>query len=80
MPNMPGVCPSLQGYGLGKRIHTVAADYVRAHGGRRLALNTAEPATQLINLYLRWGYIIVDTCDWRPFTNYRSVVLVLNLE
>jgi hypothetical protein len=29
----------------------------------------------LIALYQRWGYAIVGEVDWRPFTNYASVLM-----
>jgi hypothetical protein len=45
-------------------------------GGRVIAFDTAAPATKLINLYKRWGYQEVGNVDWRPFTNYLSVVLM----
>ena len=40
-----------------------------------MALDTAAPAEGLIKMYRRWGYEIVGTRDWRPFTNYESLVL-----
>lgn len=32
-------------------------------------------ATRLIALYERWGYRNVGTHDWRPHTNYVSVLM-----
>jgi hypothetical protein len=44
-----------------------------------MALDTAAPAEALIALYSSWGYSLVGTCDWRPFTNYPSVVMAKEL-
>jgi predicted N-acetyltransferase YhbS len=70
------VLPELHGLGLGRGLHDMAVAEAREHGARRIALDTAEPATHLIAMYRRWGYELVGTCDWRPFTNYQSVVMV----
>jgi hypothetical protein len=40
-----------------------------------MALHTAQPAVALINMYRSWGYTQVGTCDWRPHTNYLSVLM-----
>jgi GNAT superfamily N-acetyltransferase len=69
------VLPSLQGRGIGRRLHDAALDFARSQGGSILALDTAAPATDLIATYRRWGYRVVGECDWRPHTNYISVVM-----
>ena len=69
------VLPEAQGMGVGHRLHDAAFEYARRHGGRIMALDTAAPATDLIDMYRRWGYTVVGECDWRPQTNYPSVVL-----
>jgi hypothetical protein len=56
-------------------LHDAALEYASSHGGHTVALDTAAPATDLIELYTRWGYVTVDEADWRPFTNYVSVVM-----
>lgn len=48
-------------------------------GYLELALDTAESATHLIDLYERLGFRIVDTHDWRPGTNYSSVIMSKSL-
>lgn len=73
------VSPECQGQGLGRTLHQGAIDYTLSQGGRRLALDTAVPATDLIAMYQRWGYAVVGKVDWRPFTNYESVVMTLEL-
>jgi GNAT superfamily N-acetyltransferase len=69
------VAPEHQGRGLGLRLHDYALSEARRSGGELAALDTAKPATDLIRLYQTWGYEIVGECDWRPDTNYLSVVM-----
>lgn len=69
------VMPQFQGLGIGSRLHEAALAYVWANGGRIMALDTAVPAVDLIEMYRRWGYEVVGECDWRPHTNYLSVVM-----
>jgi hypothetical protein len=49
------------------------------NGGKTMALDTAAPARALIAMYEAWGYKVVGACDWRPDTNYTSVVMSLAL-
>jgi ribosomal protein S18 acetylase RimI-like enzyme len=72
------VRPDLQGLGLGRRMYDLAESEARAHGCRRLALDTAETATQLIAWYQRLGFRVVDYAQW-SMTNYRSVVMIKEL-
>ncbi len=69
------VLPQFQGMGIGRCLHQAALDYAAARGGRVIALDTAAPATDLIEFYRCWGYQVVGECDWRPRTNYPSVIL-----
>jgi len=69
------VAPEHKGMGLGRKLHEVALAYANEHGARFMALDTVQPATALIELYQRWGYAVVGTHDWRPHTNYRSVLM-----
>lgn len=48
-------------------------------GYLELALDTAESASHLIGLYERLGFRIVDSHDWRPGTNYSSVIMSKSL-
>ncbi|MBI4727021.1 GNAT family N-acetyltransferase [candidate division TA06 bacterium] len=73
------VDPDLQGSGLGKRLYQTIEDHCRAKGVRTLALDTAEMATQLIDLYQRWGFKVVDRVKW-DVTNYHSVIMTKTLE
>lgn len=69
------VAPAHKGKGFGRQIHDFAVAFAHAHGCRRMALHTAQPATALIAMYRSWGYVAVGTCDWRPHTNYLSVLM-----
>jgi GNAT superfamily N-acetyltransferase len=73
------VDPTHQGKGIGRLLHDQAIDHISSRGGTRSALDTAEQATHLIDLYTKWGYRIVGRADWRPLTNYESVVMVKEL-
>jgi GNAT superfamily N-acetyltransferase len=69
------VLPDLQSCGIGHQLHDAALEYAWSQGGRGIALDTAAPANDLIEMYERWGYSIVGDADWRPLTNYVSVVM-----
>ena len=69
------VAPERKGGGLGRKLHDFALSRAAAAGARFIALDTAEPAHALIAMYERWGYTVVGACDWRPHTNYRSVLM-----
>jgi GNAT superfamily N-acetyltransferase len=64
-----------QGRGIGRLLHDQAIACAASERASTLALDTAEPATGLITMYRKWGYEICGQCDWRPLTNYRSVVM-----
>jgi predicted N-acetyltransferase YhbS len=69
------VSPERQGQRLGRRLHDHAVAYAASAGASTIALDTAKPADRLIKLYESWGYQLVGECDWRPHTNYESVVM-----
>ena len=46
----------------------------RATGAAELALDTAEPATALINWYSRRGYRFIEYAQWHG-KRYRSAIL-----
>src|SRR5512134_1299594 len=69
------VHPAHKGQGYGKQLHDFAVAFAAARGCRRMALDTAQPAQALIDMYSSWGYTEVGTCDWRPRTNYLSVLM-----
>jgi len=45
-----------------------------ASGARELSLDTAEPATHLVDWYTRLGYRFIGHEQW-SHTNYRSIML-----
>lgn len=69
------VAPSFKGRGLGKALHEAAVSHALRKGGMTMALDTAAPAAGLIAMYRTWGYQLVGQHDWRPHTNYVSVVM-----
>ncbi len=73
------VAPEHRGKGLGLQLHHHALQVARQSGAAVMALDTAKPATGLIRLYEAWGYKVVGECDWRPDTNYESVVMARSL-
>lgn len=74
-----GVEPAFQGSGIGTRLMEHVEARARELGAGRLALDTAEHAEQLIRWYESRGYRRAGTHDWRPHTNYLSVLLCLSL-
>lgn len=67
----------------GKQLGSMLMDYLeyraRELGARELALDTAEPAHHLIQMYEKRGYQIVDHTQWEV-TNYRSVIMSKSLQ
>jgi len=73
------VHPERQRLGIGRALFSECERHARASGAREIACDTAEGATDLIRLYERWGFQLVDHVSW-PDTNYRSVILSKELE
>ena len=69
-----GVCPSVQGKGVGSRMMDFVEARAQELGAEELALDTSEHAHHLIRMYTKRGYRQVDTADWEV-TNYISVIL-----
>lgn len=70
-----GVEPAVQGKGVGRKLMDAAEELAVRDGAAELALDTAETAHHLIRWYERLGYRYIEPVDWRPHTNYRSVVM-----
>lgn len=66
--------PALQGLGLGGRLLQQAEDRARSLGASEFTVDTAEPATYLIEFYKSRGYRLIGFEQWNH-TNYRSVLL-----
>lgn len=71
--------PTLQGQGLGRRLLDLVERRARELGAVEISCDTAEGADDLRALYTARGYRVVDHADWRPTTNYPSVVYSLSL-
>ena len=69
------VDPTFKGRGLGRALHDAALRYAILQGARSMALDTAAPAEPLISMYRAWGYEVVGEVDWRPHTNFLSIVM-----
>lgn len=74
-----GIEPAFKGRGIGRALHDHVAVRAASLGALVLACDTAEPATELIAMYRRWGYEIVERISWDE-TNYVSVVLARSLD
>lgn len=72
------VAPRHQGRGVGSRLLLVAETWAREDGFSELALDTAEPALHLIEMYLRRGYKRVETLQGEG-KKYRSVFMSKSL-
>jgi len=72
------VDPNRQREGIGRMLFLAAEDEARKQGATTFACDTAEPATDLIAMYRRWGFEIVGKQDY-SLTNYISVVLAKSL-
>jgi GNAT superfamily N-acetyltransferase len=70
--------PSYQRRGIGSALMTWAEAWARERGYRELAVDTAEPALDLVAYYERRGHRRVDDVQW-PGKRYRSVVLSKSL-
>ncbi len=69
-----GVEPQLQGRGIGQALVHACEAWARENGFRELALDTAEPAKHLVQLYSRLGFAPVGFVQWSGKV-YRSLVM-----
>ena len=69
------VDPGHGGCGVGRALHEHVLACAREEGAQRMVIDTAAPADELIAMYRAWGYEICGDCDWRPKTNYPSIVM-----
>jgi GNAT superfamily N-acetyltransferase len=67
--------PEFQRRGIGLALLNQVERRAREEGVVELALDTAEGASALIEMYSKLGYRFIEHVDWRPDTNYRSVIL-----
>jgi GNAT superfamily N-acetyltransferase len=73
------VHPQLQRHGIGSTLLTHIERRATEQGVQELALDTAEPAEDLIRFYTSRGYRFIDYVKWNA-VNYRSVILSKTLE
>jgi GNAT superfamily N-acetyltransferase len=67
--------PDLRGTGIGRALLDHVEARAKELGATEIALDTAKPATDLIEMYEHLGYRVIGDIDWRPHTNYLSVTL-----
>jgi ribosomal protein S18 acetylase RimI-like enzyme len=72
------VDPAQQRRGIGSRLMDLAEEKAREAGAKEIALDTAEPAIHLIELYQRRGYRFIEYAQWRG-KSYRSVIMSKSL-
>jgi predicted N-acetyltransferase YhbS len=72
--NQMAVLPEYQGKGIGSRLMGLAEEEARKRKLDRIRLDTAIPATHLIDYYTKRGYVKVGEVQWEGKT-YRSVVM-----
>lgn len=68
------VDPIFQGQGIGARLIATCEQWAKDAGYTELALDTAEPATHLVDLYSRLGFLAVGSVQWTGKV-YKSVVM-----
>jgi GNAT superfamily N-acetyltransferase len=73
------VDPPFQGSGVGKALLAHCEQLAQNAGEAQLALDTAEPATHLVQTYTRWGYQRIGLVQW-PGKRYRSLIMAKQFE
>ena len=66
--------PQWQRQGIGSKLLAIAEERSTETGAAELALDTAEPAHDLIEFYTQRGYRFIEHVKW-DVVNYRSVVM-----
>jgi GNAT superfamily N-acetyltransferase len=72
------VDPARRGEGLASRLWKVGRSWARDAGASHVGVDTAVPATHLVDLYAAWGFAPRETIQW-PGKTYRSAVMELPL-
>ncbi len=68
------VKPEFQGRGIANQLLLRIEERTKQLRGKELALDTAEGAVELIEMYKRRGFKAVSTTKWAS-TNYQSIVM-----
>lgn len=76
--NQMAVDPARRGEGLASRLWKVGRSWARDAGASHVGVDTAVPATHLVDLYAAWGFAPRETIQW-PGKTYRSAVMELPL-
>ena len=76
--NQLAVDPTKRGEGLARLLRDQGFEWCARQGATSIGLDTAKPATHLVELYTSWGFTAVDEVQW-PGKTYRSVVLTRRL-
>ncbi|MBS1705662.1 MAG: GNAT family N-acetyltransferase [Armatimonadetes bacterium] len=71
--------PKLKGREIGKYVVRNLERIAREQGYKVMALDTAEESTGLISYYRKLGFEVVGHVDYRPGTNYLSVVMAKSI-
>jgi GNAT superfamily N-acetyltransferase len=66
--------PEHQGHGIGGVLMRAVEERALATGAQEVGLSTPEPASWLVEMYLRHGYRVVDHVQWKE-TNYVSAIM-----
>jgi GNAT superfamily N-acetyltransferase len=74
-----GVDPVRRGERVATRLWEAALQWAIDQGATTIGIDTAIPATHLIEIYRRWGFEPAGTIHWDGKT-YDSVVLLLTVE
>jgi predicted N-acetyltransferase YhbS len=70
-----GVDPARRDQGIARRLWLTGLEWARANAATTIGVDTAIPATHLIDLYERWGFTRAGTVHWEGKT-YDSEVLL----
>ncbi|WP_250445761.1 GNAT family N-acetyltransferase [Actinotalea sp. C106] len=76
--NQLAVDPSRRGTGVASRLWAQGRAWAQRVGATHVGLDTAVPATHLVELYQRWGFAEVERISW-PGKRYVSAVMVRGL-
>jgi GNAT superfamily N-acetyltransferase len=71
--------PTLRMRGIGRRLMETAERRAGETGAAEIAIDTAEGASHLIEMYDRRGYRFIEYAQWDT-TNYRSVIMSRRLD
>lgn len=76
--NQLAVSPDLRGTGIATHLWGLGRAWARAEGATSFGVDTATPATRLVQMYARWGFRQSGTIHWSGKT-YDSVVMTRHL-